>query len=149
PQYRRIIELFWFRPHMTVDLVDIALEHAELLRCNGASHDGQSIYREERVLPKARDPMALDKARCLKALVVRLVLDTDEALRRRPVAGQLVNAAQQHRRIFEFRTGPLLDFRDHQMRQIGVGAAEIEMEFELCHGVTISPQKAGFRARMT
>src|SRR5262244_2971549 len=42
PQYCRIVELFWVRPHMPVDFVDIALERAELLGCDGAAHDGQS-----------------------------------------------------------------------------------------------------------
>src|ERR1700731_3230784 len=74
PQYRRIVELFGLRPHVPVDLVDVALEHAELLRRYGAAHDGQGVDREERVVPKARDPMALYEARRLEALVVWLVL---------------------------------------------------------------------------
>src|ERR1700738_602801 len=95
------------------------------------------------------DAMALDEARRLEALVVGLVLDAGEALPRRPVAGQLVDAAQQHRHVLEFRTRPSLDLRDHQMRQIGVGAAEIEVELDLGHGFTIFPQRAGSRARTT
>src|SRR5215831_10701321 len=38
-QYRRIVKLFRFRPHMPVDFVDIALEHAEKLRRDSAAHD--------------------------------------------------------------------------------------------------------------
>src|SRR5208282_468458 len=78
-----------------------------------------------------------------------LVPDAGEALRRRAVAGQLVDAAQQYWDVFELRPGPLLDFRDQQMRQIGVGAAEIEMKLDLGHGVTTSRRRAGSRARTT
>jgi hypothetical protein len=78
---------------MPVNLVDIVLEPAEPLRRDGAAHDRQSVYRKKRVLPEARDPVVLDEARRLKALVLGLVLDAEEALGRRPVAGQLVDAA--------------------------------------------------------
>src|SRR5215472_4254151 len=93
-QYCRIVELFWCRPHMPVDFVDIALEHAEPLSCDGAAHDGQSVDRKERVLPEARDHMAFDEARCLEARVIRFVLDAGEALGGGPIAGQFVDAAQ-------------------------------------------------------
>src|SRR6266478_7195748 len=94
PQYRRIIELFRFRPHVPINLVNIALEHAQPLRYNGAAHDRQRVDREERVLPEASDPVAFDKARGLEALVVGLVLDAGKALGGGPVAGQFVDAAQ-------------------------------------------------------
>src|SRR6516165_8807961 len=68
PQYRWIVELFGLRAHMPVDLVDIALEHAEPLGRDGAAHDGQSIDRKERVVPRAGDAMALQETRCLQAL---------------------------------------------------------------------------------
>jgi hypothetical protein len=76
-----------------VDLVDIALEDAEPLRRNGAAHDGQRVDREKRVLPEVSDPVALQKTRCLEALVLGFVLDAGEALGGGPVAGQLVDAA--------------------------------------------------------
>ena len=72
---------------------------------------GKNGFCRKRVIP-----VAFDEARRLEALVVGLVLDAGEALRRGPVASQFVDTAQQYRHIFEFRTGPLLDFRDHQMR---------------------------------
>src|SRR6516225_4627077 len=98
---------------------------------------------------KGRNPMTPDEARRLEALVIWLVLDPGETLRGRPIAGQFVDPAQQHRHILELRSGPSLDLRDHQMRQISVRDAEIEMEFHLGHGLTIFPQRVGSRARMT
>src|SRR5215469_10469116 len=104
-QYRWVVELFRFRPHIPVNLVDIALKHAEKLRRNGAAHDCQSIDGEERVLPELSDAVALQETRCFEALVIGLVFDAGKALGGGPVAGQFVDAAQQHRYIFEFRAG--------------------------------------------
>ena len=84
------------------DVEDVAVEAREIAgvepaigvnhRCSRlrgpviAAHDGQGVDREERVVPVASDPMALDEARRLEALVIGLVLDAGEALRGGPVA---------------------------------------------------------------
>src|SRR5437868_3714076 len=52
----------------------------------------------------------------------------------RAVAGQLVDAAEQHRHMIEPGPGPSLDVRNQARRQIGVRAAEIEQELDLQRG---------------
>ena len=51
---------------------------------------GKNGFCRKRVIP-----VAFDEARRLEALVVGLVLDAGEALRRGPVASQFVDAVQQ------------------------------------------------------
>jgi hypothetical protein len=80
-----------------------------------------------------RDGVAPDEALPLKLLVFKPVLDPAHALGRRTVVGQLEDAAEQDRNVLELGSGPLLDLGDDEMRQIGIGAAEVEMKFHRVH----------------
>src|SRR5208337_5560586 len=93
------------------------------------------------------NPMPLDEAGRLQPLVLRLVLDPRQALRRRAIVGHLENAAQQHRHVLELHARALFDFRNYEVAEIGVGAAEVEVKFYLDHGLTISLRRDGFPAR--
>src|SRR5262245_35163313 len=84
--------------------------------------------------------MAAYEAVHLEPLVFRLVLDAGQAFRRRAIVGELEDAAQQDRHVLERHPGAPPDLRNHQMAQVGVGAAEVEMELHLDHG---SPLLAG------
>jgi len=63
------------------------------------------------------------------------------ALRQRAIVGQLEHAAKQDRHIFESSAGALLDFWNYEMAEIGVRAAEVEMEFNFDHRITIFLRK--------
>src|SRR5882757_200965 len=76
-QHRRVVELLGVGPHVSVDLVDIALEDPELAGGEGAAHDHQRDDRKERVHLEARDAMLADEAFGLELLILRLVLDAD------------------------------------------------------------------------
>src|SRR5262249_40409478 len=52
-----------------------------------------------------------------------------------------------NRHVVEFRPGALLDCGNHQVAQIGVGTAEVEMKLNLLHRLTISRGRDGFPAR--
>src|ERR1700691_2347410 len=88
----------------------------------------------------------MDEAPQFQFFVFELVFDARHAFRRRAVVRQLEDAAQQYRDVFEFSAGPLLDFRNHQMRQIGIWAAEIKKKSYLGH-LTRPPGKDACRAR--
>ena len=118
---------------MPEHLVDIAREHGLELRRDGAPHDQQRVDRKERIECEALDGVAPDEAPPLQLLVLRLVLDALQALSGRAIVGQFEDAAQQHRHVLEFRAGALRDRGNHQMREIGVRAAEIEVKFHLGH----------------
>src|SRR5262249_18924127 len=91
--------------------------------------------------------VALEEALRLELLVFQLVADTGESLARRAVAGELVHTAEQGGHVLELSASPACDARDDEMAQIGVGAAEVEVEFHLAHGLTISRRKDGSRVR--
>jgi hypothetical protein len=60
----------------------------------------------------------------------------------------LVDAAQQHRDIFELHASPPLDLRQDEFGEIGIRTAEIELEFELerCgHRKPFLPDEAAVR----
>src|SRR5437868_9831950 len=69
----------------------------------------------------------------LERFILRLVLDALQAFRGRAIVGQLEDAAQQHRHVGEFRADALLDPGNDPVRQVGIRAAEIEMEFHVRH----------------
>jgi hypothetical protein len=54
-------------------------------------------------------------------------------------------AAEQDGNVLESDAGTLLDFGDDQMRQVRVGAAEVEMEFHLAHLTRPHGRGAGAR----
>ncbi|MHC2782650.1 ferredoxin-NADP reductase [Bradyrhizobium liaoningense] len=82
---------------------------------------------------------ALDETLGLDRLEFALVLDAGQGLRRRLVVGRLEDAAEQDRHIFELDADPLLDRRNRQMAEIGVGAAEVEQELRGGTGQNHSP----------
>ena len=118
---------------MTEHLVDVALEHPIELRRDRAAHDQQGVDGEEWVAREPCNGMPPNEALTLQCLVCRLVLDPPQALGGRAIIGQLEHAAQQHRHVLELRAGAPLDLRNDDMRQVGIGAAEIEVEFHLGH----------------
>ena len=69
----------------------------------------------------------------LEPLVLGLVLDAGQALGRRAIVGQLEDAAEQHRHVLERDAGALLDLGDHEMAEIGVRAAEVEVKLDRGH----------------
>jgi hypothetical protein len=148
-QHLGVVHFFWFRPHITIDLVNIAVELSELPCRDGTAHDRQRVDRKERVGAITRDAVAPDEALGFEPRVFGLVPDAGEAFGGRAIVGQLEHAAQQYRNIIEFRAGAPLDLRNDQMRQISIRTTEIEMKFDPGHGLTISPRMAGFRARTT
>ena len=127
----RIVHLLGLDPHVMVGGAEIGLEHALELRRNGAAHQRQRVDREERVHPELRDVVAAQEALGLERIVFRLVLDPAQRVGRRHVAGRLVDAAEQHRDVVELDAGALLDRRQHEFGEIGIGAAEIEVELDL------------------
>ena len=78
------------------------------------------------------------RKRCgLERIVFRLVLDPAQRLGGRHVAGRLVDAAEQYRDVVELDARSLLDRRQRKFGEIGIGAAEIEVELDFersCHG---------------
>ena len=66
------------------------------------------------------------------------VLDALELEHRRLVVGELEHAAEQDRQIDEVRAGALFDGGDHLVGKVGVGAAEIEVELDLCWHLSVS-----------
>ena len=94
-----------------------------------------------------RDAVPLDEALGLQLFVFRLVLDARQTLRRRAVAGEFEHPAQQDGNILEHRARPPLDLRNHQMAEVSIRAAEIEVEFNLGHDITISRRRDGFPVR--
>ncbi|MGY3075753.1 hypothetical protein ACVWZZ_002124 [Bradyrhizobium sp. LM6.10] len=117
---------------------EIGLEHTLELRSDSTAHQHQRVDREERILAELRDVVATDKSLGLQRLVFRLVLDATERVERRHVPRRLVDAAKQNRNILEFHPGALLNPRDGDFRQISIGAAEIELKFNLQGHVGLS-----------
>jgi hypothetical protein len=113
---------------VVIDRLKIRPEHAFGFRGDGATHQLQGVHREKRVAAEGGNAVAPDKALGLQRHVVGLVSDALEIVGGRAVAGELVDAAEQHRHIIEFGPGPSFDVRNHTRRQIGVRAAEIELE---------------------
>jgi hypothetical protein len=109
----------------------IRLEQAFELRRDHAAHQHQGVHREERIRPEFGDVMAAQEAFGFERTVFRLVLDATERFARRHVAGRLVDAAEQHRDIIELHAGALLDLRQHEFGEIGIGTAEIEVKLDL------------------
>ena len=118
----------------------IGLENTLGLGGDGAAHQHQRVDREERILTKFRDVVAPDKPLRLERLVFRLVLDSTERVERRHVARGLVDATKQDRDVLEFHAGTPLDVGNGDFRQIGVRAAEIELELNLRHHGRFLPQ---------
>ena len=56
--------------------------------------------------------MTPDETLQLQSLVFEPVLDAGHLLRRRTIVGQLEDAAEQDRHVFEFGAGPRLDFAE-------------------------------------
>ena len=88
--------------------------------------------------PCNRQRMLFDEASHLQPLVLALVLDALELHHRRLVVGQLEDAAKQNGHVIEVRAGALFDAGDHLVRKVGIGAAEIEMKFDLCWHLSVS-----------
>ena len=131
--HRRIVHLQPLFPHRGEHRLDVGREHPLALGGHRAAHDLQRIDREVRVHPVGGQAMAGHEPLGLARLVGQLVLHTGEGLGGRSVVGQLEDAAQEDRDVVEARAGALFDRRDHPMREIGVGAAEIEIEDHLRH----------------
>ena len=117
----RLVHLFRLAPHMPVYRVDVAVEEPGPLRHDRAAHDLQRIDRKVRVPSIVRDLVFHHKALGLELLVGAFVLDPLERHRRRDIIGEFEHSAQEHRNIFEGNTGSLLDRRNHQMAEVGVG----------------------------
>ena len=86
--------------------------------------------------------MAPQEALGLQRVVFRLVLDPAERLGRGQVAGRFVNATEQDRDVFELDARSLLDSRQRNLGQVGVGTSEIEVEFDVkrsSHRKALSP----------
>jgi hypothetical protein len=109
----------------------VGREHAFELSRDGTSHQHQRIDRKKRIGPEFRDVAAANKAPGLQRLIFRLVLDAAKRLGRRQVVGRLVDAAEQDRCIFELHASAAFDRWQHELRQIGVRAVEIELKFNL------------------
>lgn len=88
-----------------------------------------------------------DEARGFEPLVFGLVLDASQALGWRTVVGQLEYATQQDWHVLKLYPSAFLDFRDNQVTEVRIRAAEIEMEFYLDHKFTIFPRMGGSPAR--
>src|SRR5258708_915311 len=127
----RIVHLLRLDPHVMIGGAKIRLEQALELRRDHAAHQHQGVHREERVRFEFRDVMAPQEALGFERIVFRLVLDATQRFARRHVAGRLVDAAEQHRDIIELHAGALLDLRQHQFGEIGIGTAEIEVKLDL------------------
>ena len=74
--------------------------------------------------------MPHDEAADLEHLVVELALDCGEGDAWRNIAGRLENAAEQARIDYEPGAGSLENWRQRPIGEIGVGAREIENEFD-------------------
>jgi hypothetical protein len=66
----------------------------------------------------------------------------------RLIVGELEHAAEQDRHIGEFHPRPLRDAADQPVREIGVGSAEIEVEFDLSRQRRSSYVASAFRAQL-
>ena len=75
--------------------------------------------------------MAAQEALGLERVVFGLVLDPAQRFAGRHVAGRLVDAAEQDRDVVEFDARALLDRRQREFGEIGVGTAEIEVKLDL------------------
>ena len=115
---------------------EIGIEHAFELRRDGAAHEHQRIDREKRIWPEFCDVVAAKEALGFQRLVFGFVLDPAQGLARRHIAGRLVDAAEQHRNVFELDAGAPFDGRKCKFGQIRIRATEIELEFHFqgtCH----------------
>src|SRR5262245_12432308 len=126
-----IIHLLRLFPHVMIRSSEIRLEHSLELGGHHSAHQHQRVDWKERVLTELRDVVAAPAARNFQCLIFRLVLDAVKRLRGRPVAGRLVDAAEQHRHIFELHASAPLDRGNDELGQVGVGTAEIELKFNL------------------
>src|SRR5262249_58138853 len=125
-------------PHVPEDLVDVALEHADLARRDRATHEREGVYGEERVEAEPRDVMAQDEALHLQPLVLGLVPDPREALGRRAVVRELEDAAEKDRDVLEADTRAPLELREDEMAQVCVRAAEVEVKLGVHHAHHVS-----------
>src|SRR5205085_8935736 len=107
-KYFGVVQLLRLRPHLSINLVDIAFEDPELPCRDGAAHDRQRIDRKERVAAVARDAVAPDETLGFEPLIFGLVPNPGEAFGGRAVVRQLEHAAQQYRDVIEFGAGAAL-----------------------------------------
>ena len=127
----RIVHLLGLDPHVMIGGAEIGFEQPFELGGDDAAHQHQRVHRKERVRLEFRDVVAAQEARGLERVVFRLVLDPAQRVGGRHVAGRLVHAAQQHRDVVELDASSLLNLGQREFGQIGIGAAEIEMELNL------------------
>jgi hypothetical protein len=71
-----IVHLFRVFPHVVEYRLDIARQHAVELGGDRASHDLQSVDREERVAMELINIVPSDEPLCLEPLIFRLVFDS-------------------------------------------------------------------------
>ena len=74
--------------------------------------------------------MPADEPLRLQPFVFRFVLDPLQGFGRRSIVRQFEDAAEQDRDVTEFGAATRLDCGDRAVREVGIGAAEIEMEFD-------------------
>src|ERR1700722_2795450 len=135
-EYLDVVHLLRFFPHVVVGGLEVVLEHVFEFRRDHAAHQHQRVDGEELILPEGRNVVPANEPLSLERLVFRLVLDPAERIRRRHVSGRLVNSAEQHRDILELHAVAPFDGWKNLFRQIGIGAAEIELKFKsdgACH----------------
>src|SRR5260370_41965375 len=108
----------------------IGVEHILDPARDRATHQHQRVDRKERIWREFRDVMTANKALRFQRLIFGLVLDAAERVERRHVVGRLVDPPEQHRDVFELHAGTFFNGRNGDFSQIGIGAAEIELELD-------------------
>ena len=116
---------------MVEDLIDVAVEESIARGDQCAAHDLHGVDGEMRIAPEAGETVLVDEQLGLAAGVLALVLDALELDHGWLVVGQLEDAAEQHRNIGDLHAGPCRKGGQDLVAEIGVGAAEIEVNSTL------------------
>src|SRR5258705_1244282 len=139
-----VVHLFRLNPHVMERGLDVFLEYALDLPCDGRAHQIEGIDRKERIRRVWFYPEAPDKALGLHHLKLGLVPDAGKRFGGGFVVGGLEDAAEQNRDIFELHAGPFFDRGDRLMAEKRVGAAEIEQELRGVRAHSGLPDGDGF-----
>ncbi len=135
----RIVHLEAFLPHRAVNRVDIIVKIAFVLGDDRAAHDGQRVDGKMRIDAESDEAVLRDEAAHFEILICELRGRVGILDHRRLVARRLEDAAQKTGGDDEIGARAVEQVGKRLHREIGVGAAEVEDEFER-FGHHFSPQ---------